>query len=211
MRPRRVPWLRSLVVASALLVVSCDGGTAPSGETASATEPGTAATTPGATRTTPAGMTFGPATAPVDHQAARAVAVSVQAWDGGTGMDWVVLDFRPEAPACVGEYVEPPVRDAVSGSTVPVAGEAFLQVRCPGVVASQLTTEDPRGVPPRFDTQGGRYRVPGGTARNVLEVVQSGYDGQTLTWTIGLRQRAPMGIGLLGERPLQGAAVVILQ
>ena len=121
------------------------------------------------------------------------------------GTDHVYLSFVGGAPICVARYEDPPVTDAVSGDRVMVAGTAFLQVRCPrvaGIAIEDHGDSDAAALWPGHD----RFRPP--DTKNVIEVVRTGFDGATLTWTIGLRHKARMGLGSI-EGIRSGPIVVI--
>ncbi|MEZ5116680.1 MAG: hypothetical protein R2737_10470 [Candidatus Nanopelagicales bacterium] len=116
-----------------------------------------------------------------------------------TAMDLVEFRFFRGTPGCHVRYVEPPVTDEVSGDPVEVQGAAFLQVSCHPVTSLIHGTDN-------VD----RYRSP--DTKNVTELAGTGYDGSTLTWTIGLRRRSPFGVAVImdGGSP-SGVSVGIVQ
>ena len=149
---------------------------------------------PSSAATTPAGMGYGPATAPVDRPATeRAVLTGARAWhDPEVGQDVVELAFASAAPACVARYVPVPTGEKVSGAA------AFLQFRCPGVsqIALTSTSQDTGSA-----LEPGQRRLRSPTTKNVIEVVQTGYENHVLTWIIGLRRKAPLGVALFQSTP----------
>ena len=143
--------------------------------------------------------------------------------DDEHGMDQLWWDFTGGAPRCVAEYVDAPITDEQTGAVVEVAGSAFVRMRCSPVHALDLTKrEQGAEASQRFDASG-RYRLGGdsalSTARNMVEVVQTGWGGGVLTVTVGLRHRAPLGIAWAGgDGPsatgggdVQGAWLVVMQ
>ena len=97
-------------------------------------------------------------------------------------VEWVFTGGRP---ACHVEYVQPPIVADPSGLTVPVAGAAFLGLRCGGASGYDLMKD------PVVQTYTGPKHVTG-TSRNVTEAALTGDFEAVLNWAIGLRHRAPV-------------------
>ncbi len=113
-----------------------------------------------------------------------ALLVSVRVYSSGV-TDRVEFVFKSGRPACHIAYVEPPIIADPSGMTVPVAGKAFLSVRCGGASGYNMM------VNPVVPTYTGPKHVTG-ASRNVTEAVVTGDFEAVLNWAIGLRQKAPM-------------------
>jgi hypothetical protein len=154
--------------------------------------------TPSVRPTVPAGSGYDPVTFSLDP--VPAVFIGGSATDKppfGEGVDAVILTFAPGPPTCEVRYVDPPITDDQTGATVDVAGTAFLRVQCREV--TQVSLSEPTADPSSsFDTKPGSDRFDG-TAQTVTEVVQTGFDGSTLTFTIGLRNKLPFGVGEVGS------------
>jgi len=131
-------------------------------------------------------MGYGPIDLPVHGPTpgAAALLVSVRVFSAGA-TDRVEFVFKAGRPACHIAYVQPPIIADPSGMTVPVAGTAFLSVRCAGASGFNLMTN------PIVRTYNGPKHVTG-NSRNVTEAVLTGDFEAVLNWAIGLRHRAPI-------------------
>jgi hypothetical protein len=187
MNALRIPIV--LVASAALVLSGC-----------STSDPGSAGSptpTPPAPTPTPfEGFSYGPSTAPHGLSPGPGVFVGGQAMTYPRGVDEVDLWFDQGDPDCDVRYVDPPIADEQTGTPVEIEGAAFIQVRCEEVTGIALD--------PYFDTQAGSDRFSAAETDNVTEVVQTGYDGSALTWTIGLQRRMPFQVNRIG--PLDPAA-----
>jgi hypothetical protein len=169
-------------------------------------------------------MTYGPATAPVDPVGRHVVATGGRFFgDDEHGMDQLWWNFAGGAPGCTAAYVAPPITDEQTGSVVEVAGSFFLRMRCSPVRALDLAREDREGQTPHTYDETVRYRRGSDAdfppARNMVEVVQTGWGDGVLTITVGLRRRVPFGIAwaggsaphATGPTDVQGAWLVVMQ
>ena len=177
MNALRIPLV--LLAAAALALSGC-----------STSDPDAAVSpTPSPTATVPPGYGYGPKkagnTTPAPAVFVGASVRADQTFAPSTDVDVVDLRFTGwrgrDLTGCDVRYVDPPATDAVSGEPVEIEGAALLQVTCPQVTS----------VGPDSD----RFSSP--DTENVTEVVKTGYDGSTLTWTIGLQRRAPFGLALV--------------
>jgi hypothetical protein len=106
------------------------------------------------------------------------------------GFDRIVLEFRDGIiPEWAVRYVDPPITEDASGEEVPVGGRAFLQIRLDGAQG-----HDPETAAPIYT---GPKRVPGGSADQVVEVVNSGEFEAIYTWVAGLGDRVPFRVQVL--------------
>lgn len=97
------------------------------------------------------------------------------------GADRLVFEFdTPGLPEWKVEYVDRPVRDCGSGDTVPVAGDAWLQIRFSG---AQAHTEQ------GASTSGPRRRPLAQTiARELVRTCD--FEGE-VTWVVGVAKPNP--------------------
>jgi len=131
-------------------------------------------------------MGYGPIDLPAQGPtpATAALLVSVRVYPAGV-TDRVEFVFKAGRPACHIAYVQPPIIADPSGQTVPVAGSAFLSMRCAGASGFNVMTN------PIVRTYTGPKHVTGNT-RNVTEAVLTGDFEAVLNWAIGMRHRAPI-------------------
>ncbi|MES3024105.1 MAG: hypothetical protein V4857_21265 [Pseudomonadota bacterium] len=137
--------------------------------------PAPSAAVPGAARTIGAASAAATA-APGRQPILRAVRSGKQA-----GADRLVFEFDSTGlPAWHVEYVDKPVRDCGSGDPVPVAGDAWLQIRFTG---AQAHTEQ------GASTSGPRRRALSQTlARELVRTCD--FEGE-VTWVIGVARPNP--------------------
>lgn len=92
------------------------------------------------------------------------------------GADRVTFEFDTQGlPAWHAEYVDRPVRDCGSGDAVPVAGDAWLQIRFTGAQAHSQQGQPTSG--PR------RRTLAGANARELVRICD--FEGE-VTWVVGV-------------------------
>jgi hypothetical protein len=171
-----------VLVASAALVLSgC-----------STSDPGSAGSPD---PTVPPGFGYEPLTSVGPVGSAVFDGASANVGGGTPPIEQVALKFSGGSPACQVRYVDPPITDEVSGQPVDVEGAAFLQVSCQPVASLGPNTD----------------RYSSSDTENVTEVAKTGYDGSTLTLTIGLNRRAPFGGGPFVGSSTSGFNLVVVQ
>lgn len=118
---------------------------------------------------------------------------------GQEGFDRIVLEFEGDgmSPYRVG-YVDPPVLQDGSGNEVDIPGEAFLELRLTAASGVTFDTDSDEGFELTYD---GPERVTADGAL-ITEAVRTGDFEATLTWTVGLEERAPFSVTVL-ESPLR--------
>lgn len=141
--------------------------------------------------------TDGPSVAPVDPPYTRATLRFVQV-DAVDGIDQVGFGFTGK-PKCIVTRLATRPAGGMS-----VRGNAFLQVTCsPADGIRTLPSGDSSQILP-----GERAAVAGRAWNpntvNVIEAVQTSDGPDVLVWTIGLRHRAPWGVGAIGDNPIIG-------
>jgi hypothetical protein len=106
---------------------------------------------------------------------------------GQQGYDRVVFEFTGAVPAYEVTYAEPPF-PSTSGEDVPVAGQAFLQVRLDGTSSFDSVNNTQVYTGPRTVT---------GDTSNVTEVVQVDDFEAVVVWVIGLDSKQPLTVSEL--------------
>lgn len=110
------------------------------------------------------------------------------------GYDRAVFEFANHVPGYDVGYVERPIVADGSGDEVAVQGAAVLQVRLEPALDADLTKEDaPRTYfgPTRFSPD----------AQTIVELVRTGGFEAVLTWTVGLKEKAPFAVSTLTDPP----------
>lgn len=116
---------------------------------------------------------------------------------GHEGLDRVVLEFDgSDVPSYRVAYVSPPILRDGSGALVPVAGEAYLELRLTPASCLDVTGEDLRW------TYDGPDRVTAVDGQVVSEVVKTADFEATLAWTVGLPRPLPFAAQFL-QSPLR--------
>lgn len=128
-----------------------------------------------------AASTIGPSGAAATNQSGQASIVRAVRIGKQPGADRLVFEFdTPGLPEWKVEYVDRPVRDCGSGDTVPVAGDAWLQIRFSG---AQAHTEQ------GASTSGPRRRPLAQTiARELVRTCD--FEGE-VTWVVGVAKPNP--------------------
>lgn len=93
-------------------------------------------------------------------------------------------------PSCKLSYQPGPFTQDGSGQAVPVAGSAFVVVRCFPAYGYDFATGTP--------TYTGPKHVPATGAHHVREVVKTGDNEGVLTWVIGLDARRGFSVSSSG-------------
>ena len=176
-----------------LLLAACthDNGGAVSPKRTTTSTPVTSTSTTASLTPTLAGAATSPVSTPPGADRGLLTAVRV---DHQPGFDRVVFELSGATPGYGVRYIQPPIRADASGEIVPVAGNAFVQVRL-----EDASTVDLSGGTPRT-TYGGPNRVRGST-NDVIEVVKAGDFEGVLTWVIGVRTRTPFRVTTLSGPP----------
>ena len=115
------------------------------------------------------------------------------------GFDRFVLEFEgePMSPFRVA-YVDGPILEDGSGNEVDLDGTAFLEVRLTAASGVDFDTDAEEGYEVTYD---GPQRLSGDTSV-IAEALRTGDFEATLTWTLGLRERAGFAVTVL-EEPLR--------
>lgn len=106
------------------------------------------------------------------------------------GFDRVVFEFTNGLPGYRVEYVQPPLTEDGSGNTVPLDGDAFVEVRMEPASGFDLSKYEGELV------YKGPRRIQGSSAGTsvVRELARTGDFEAVLSWAIGLRNRVPFRV-----------------
>lgn len=133
--------------------------------------------------------TTGPTSAAATSRADRPPLMRAVRTGRQPGVDRLVFEFDTAGlPAWQAEYVDRPVRDCGSGDPIPVAGDAWLQIRFTGAQAHTDIGEA---------TSGPRRRVL--AQKNARELVRiCDFEGE-VTWVVGVAHPAPYKVSVLSK------------
>lgn len=187
-------WAVAALIASLVTLGACgEDGSDGAGDTTTTGVPSTTAgpTSSSAPTSAPAsgiGGSTSPTSTPAVAGPAHLTAVRVARQDR---FDRVVFEFDAGPPGYRVAYVQRPVTEDGSGREVTVEGAAVLEVRLKQASTARLSGEN---VVPTY-TGPRRFRPVGTPA--VAELVVTGDFEGVLTWTVGVRRRAPVKVTTL--------------
>ncbi len=125
--------------------------------------------------------TIGASSAAASYQSGRTPILRAVRTGKQPGADRLVFEFdTPGLPAWHVEYIDRPVRDCGSGDALPVAGDAWLQIRFTGAQAHTEKGESSSG--PR------RRPLAQSIARELVRTCD--FEGE-VTWVVGLARPNP--------------------